>query len=132
VAAAPARADLHAKHNHNRARKMANDKADEPPQAHDYRIVTAVEELEEARQQAAKSASTLNHLIERSDSPVQRLRLTVDASMDLSRRARGIASDVDGDTIIEVCAVPNLVSDAVELQDLVEFFLTRSAEKAVV
>jgi hypothetical protein len=95
-------------------------------------VVTAVEELEEARQQVGKSASTLNHLIERTDSPVQGLRLTVDASMDLSRRARGIASDVDGDTIIELCAVPNLVSDAIELQELVEFFLTRSAEKAVV
>jgi hypothetical protein len=38
VAAASASADLQAEHNHDRSRKMANERADEPPQAHDYRI----------------------------------------------------------------------------------------------
>ena len=38
MAAAMARADLHAKHNHNRPRKVTDDEADEPPQAHGYRI----------------------------------------------------------------------------------------------
>jgi hypothetical protein len=38
VAAAPARADVQAEHNHDRSREVADDKADEPPQAHDYCI----------------------------------------------------------------------------------------------
>jgi hypothetical protein len=90
-------------------------------------VVTAVEELEEARQRIAKSATTLNDLIERIDSPVQGLRLSVDASMDLSRRARGFASDVVGDSVIALDEVPNMVDDAVEFQSLVEFFLTKEA-----
>jgi hypothetical protein len=94
-------------------------------------VVTAVEELEEARQRIAKSATTLNDLIERIDSPVQGLQLSVDASMDLSRRARGFASDVVGDSVIALDEVPNMVDDAVEFQNLVEFFLARSAETAV-
>jgi len=36
VAVAPARADVHAEHHHNRAGKMPHEKAEEPPQAHSF------------------------------------------------------------------------------------------------
>ena len=38
VAAASASADLHAEHNHDRSREMTDEGAEEPPQAHGFRI----------------------------------------------------------------------------------------------
>lgn len=38
LAATLTRADMNAEHDHNRPRKVADEEAEEPPQAHDYRI----------------------------------------------------------------------------------------------
>jgi hypothetical protein len=100
--------------------------------AHVDAIVTATTELEEARQQVAKSGTALSDLLERMDSPLWgQTELSIDAQIDLARRARGIASDVDSNESVEVDRVPQLVEDAAELQKLVEFFLTRATQEAV-
>jgi hypothetical protein len=101
--------------------------------AHTAAVVTAVQDLEEARQRVAKSATALSDLVDGMEGPVfGPSLLSVDAGMDLSRRARGIASDVDGEadstltSIISCNEIPCLVDDAAELQQLVEFFLTNA------
>jgi hypothetical protein len=101
--------------------------------AHVAAVATAAQDLEEARQRVANSATALNDLIERTDSPLFKSGLlNVDTEIDLARRARGIASDVTGDlgplgSAIEVDGIPRLVNEAGELQELVEFFLTKEA-----
>jgi hypothetical protein len=88
-------------------------------------IVAATRELEEVRQRVASLAACL------AESLPGELLGSVEADMDIKRRADGIVADVDGDSVIELDQVPLLVSAAVELQSLVEFFLVRPPERAV-
>jgi hypothetical protein len=98
--------------------------------AHVAAVVNAAQELEEARQRVAKSATALNDLIERTDSPLFKSGLLrVDTEIDLARRARCIASDVVGKSMIAVDEIPGLVADAIELQKLIEFVLTNATTK---
>jgi hypothetical protein len=95
-------------------------------------IVAAVKALEESRQLVAESAMALAELVDEARGPLSTLRLSVDAEMDLSRRARGIASDAgSGESDISLDDLSSVLRDAAELQDLVEFFLSRSIERAV-
>jgi hypothetical protein len=99
--------------------------------AHVAAIVTAVQDLEEARQRVATSATALSDLVDGMEGPVfGSSLLSTDAGLDVSRRARDIGRDVDGEMMIGLGEVPVIVRDAVELQELVEFFLTRATEKA--
>lgn len=96
-------------------------------------VVTATQEFEEARQRVAASGTALSSLLDDSKSPLfgVKMPLSFDADDDIERRARSIAADVLGEGGIELSDVPRLVGEALELRDLVEFFLARSAETAV-
>jgi hypothetical protein len=79
----------------------------------------------------AEAATALAELLDNTNSPLWGWAdLSVDAQLDIKRRAYGIASDVDGDTIIDLSEVPQLVKDADELQRLVAFFLAANESAA--
>lgn len=100
--------------------------------AHVAAIVAATQGLEEARQRVAESSLSLANLVDEAKGPLSELRLSVDAEMDISRRARGIASDADSvESDIGLDNLTVVLRDAAELQELVEFFLSRIVQEAV-
>jgi hypothetical protein len=101
--------------------------------AHVATVVTAASELEDARKQLAAAATAVADLLDRIDSPIWgRTDLSGEAVDDIVRRARGIASDVDGESIVALDEVQRtVIREAVELQDVVEFFLSRATQEAV-